>query len=344
MTVRGSRFADLIDLEGYVLRRVRVLNANGGRGYDHGVRVFDCPLCRETRGRGWANVLTFAVGCLNAGCPAEERLPGGVVEWVRRAEGLRTWPDTLTFLLREYPRRSARRPAPVVDAHEDFVRYPKDVRWLWSASSPIMHEAMVFARRQWGVSGSDLQRWGVGVCASGRYAWRLVIPVVMDGNPVAFQARTFRGGEPKYLFAREGPASDPQTECGREAAGCLFNYDAVHEGGEFVLVEGAGDVMAHAARTTAPTAVGLLGQALTAEKLALIAVLRPRRVVVALDQGVAERRRALDHVADLRAWGVAAELGEWVGGKDAGEGARLAVIEGAVSLSQLVAEKVGASR
>lgn len=320
-----------------------MLNDGGGRGRDRGVLVFDCPLCQDSRGRGWASAPGFVVGCFNAGCVAngrDDRLEGGAVEFVRLLEGLRSRGEAWAFLHREYPRRSWRRSVQAVE-YQDFVRYPKDVRWLWSAASPIMHEAMVFARHQWGVSGSDLQRWGVGLCVSGRYAWRLVIPLVMGARPVGFQARTFRNGEPKYLFARSGPPNDSSAECGRPASACLFNYDVVREGEDLVLVEGAGDVMGWSERGDGTPTIALLGQAMTPEKLALIAAKRPRRAVVALDAGAAERRRALDHVADLEAWGVSATIGAWEGAKDAGAGARLVILESASTLPGRVAAKVG---
>src|SRR3990167_6231283 len=220
--------SQLVDIDAYVRRRVTVSNASGGRGYEDGLRVFDCPICRETRQRGWLSITGFSAGCFNAGCDANERLDGGAIEWVRRAEGLRSRSE----------------------------------------------------------------------------AWRVIIPITVGERCVSFQARTFRRAEPKYLFARHLPIGTLQAECGRPAAACLFNIDAVHEGDDVLLEIGPGDVMALwslASRVATSIPVGILGQALTPEKLTMLVQKRPRLVVVGLDQGGAEARRARDPAAALLA-------------------------------------------
>ena len=202
-------------------------------------------------------------------------------------------------------------------------------------------------RRQWSIAPSDARVWGLGRCTRGRYAWRVIIPITVGERCVSFQARTFRRAEPKYLFARHLPIGTLPAECGRPAAACLFNIDAVHEGDDVLLVEGPGDVMAlwsRAARVRTSVPVGILGQALTPEKLTMLAQKRPRRVVVGLDQGGAEARRARDHAADLLAWGLNAGIGLWQGAKDAGAGAESVVDDDAMTLPRLVSSKTGYSK
>ncbi len=320
--------ANLVDLDAYLRARVRILNTDGGRGYDGGVRAFDCPLCGDARGRGWLHVLGFAAGCWNAGCPAEPRLPGGAVEWVRRAEGFRSRGEAWALLHREYPRLAAAPPPPDRSAPpEDFCRLPEGLETAWGTGSAWEAEALAFLKRQWNLGLEDARVWGLGRCRRGRYAWRVVVPVVMGGLPVSFLARTVRGAEPRYLNARHGPPEDPAAECGRPAAALLFNADALREGCSAVLVEGAGDAMALARRPAFGfVPVGLLGQVLTVQKTAALRAARPARVVVALDVGPAEARRAQGHAADLQAWGIDAAVGEWRGAKDAGAGAELKVL------------------
>jgi len=325
----GSPDAEIIDLDTYLAEHAAVRNAGGGRGYDEGVRIVDCPLCGERRGRGWLQVEGFAAGCWNAGCEAEPRLAGGAVEWVRRLEGLRLRGEAWALLLRRYPRRGRRPPPSSGLESGDWVRLPDGMRTDWGGASVFERRCIAFMDRQWGVSPEGARRWRLGRVLAGRHAHRVVVPIVMGGSPVGFLSRTIRRDlEPRYLNARSGAADDPQAECGRSASGWLFNVDALLPGADVLLVEGAGDAMGYGARGGGWTPIALLGQALTAQKLAILHRTRPRRVVVALDAGPEEDRRAALHAADLRAWGVGEEvlLGRWVGAKDAGAGARLEVL------------------
>jgi len=325
----GSPDAEIIDLDTYLAEHAAVRNAGGGRGYDEGVRIVDCPLCGERRGRGWLQVEGFAAGCWNAGCEAEPRLAGGAVEWVRRLEGLRLRGEAWALLLRRYPRRGRRPPPSSGLESGDWVRLPDGMRTDWGGASVFERRCIAFMDRQWGVSPEGARRWRLGRVLAGRHAHRIVVPVVMGGSPVGFLSRTIRRDlEPRYLNARSGAADDPQAECGRSASGWLFNVDALLPGADVLLVEGAGDAMGYGARGGDWMPVALLGQALTAQKLAILHRARPQRVVVALDAGLEEGRRAALHAADLRAWGVGEEvlLGRWVGAKDAGFGARLEVL------------------
>jgi len=152
---------------------------------------------------------------------------------------------------------------------------------------------------------------------------RVVIPVQMGGMVVGFQARTIKDGvEPKYLTSSNVPSHGRPAECGRPAAAMLFNADAIQRGRDLILVEGPGDVMAWGVNHVIP-AVGLMGVALTTEKISTIRAAAPSLVVVALDAEPDAQRRAMIHVEDLRAHDVNAKLGCWVGAKDAGEGADL---------------------
>lgn len=330
-----------IDLDRYLRSRVRVVNDGGGRGYDSGLRAFDCPLCGDARARGWVGVEGWGAGCFNIGCVAEPQLAGGVVEWVRRVEGLQTRADAWRFLRGGFG-VDARPPShrAVIESGPDFCRFPPEMRAfsLPGGAPPPMERLFVdFIKSQWGLSPAHARSWGLGWCLYGRYAWRVVIPVVMDGQPVAFQARTIRDGHgvqewpavgAKYLTASNVASTRGPAECGRPASRLLFNAGALVPGGEGIVVEGAGDVMRwhRDDRARQPAAVALLGVALTPEKAAMIHAARLERVIVALDAEPEAERRARRHVSDLRdAWHVNAVMGRWRGGKDSGSGATLEI-------------------
>lgn len=306
--------------------RVEITNDSGGRGHDTGLRTFDCPLCGDRAGRGWMGVRGWGAGCFNVGCAAEPSLKGGAVEWARLVLGLKTRGEAFRRLAEEFGTDAqivewglAPPPGP------DFCRFPDGMRTFdpdGSVATSILESSFLhFAKRQWGISRADACWWELGWCTSGPHAWRIVIPIFMDGEPVGFQARATRGAEPKYVTSRHGPRTDPQAECARPAAAMLFNSDAIVRGEDVLLVEGAGDVMSLRGRK--PAAVALLGVALTPAKLDLIKRRGPSRVIVALDAELEAQMRAAQHVEALRSWDVPAFVGEWTGGKDAGSGAHL---------------------
>ena len=355
-------------LDGYFAQRIGFTNETGGRNWDGGTRILAvCPACGEME-KAWLNSISGWVKCFRASCDLNSGAWG--LDLVRRQEGFRTRSEALVWLRREFPATGLfLPPAPPPPRYDDWCRLPQAFvpvpaagtpYWTRTKPSHLLEEAVAFARRQWRLSVPDLVRWGVGYCTRGRYAWRLVIPVVLGGRLVAFQARTYRGGEPKYLTSAHGKQGDPGAECGRPAEALLFNLDAVREGSDVILVEGPGDVMrimwweggssvggrgfsfrdrgGASDETVGSVSIALLGTALTDEKTALLAAKRPGRVIVALDRGA--EREALTVAEKLAAWGLQTAIGVWVGGKDAGSGARLDVIGGG-SLRDRVAGRLG---
>jgi hypothetical protein len=337
-----------IDLDRYLRTKVKILNDTGGRGFDRGVRTFNCPLCRDTKGRGFVNVSYWSAGCFNIGCVACERLDGGALEWARRIEGVKTRADMFIALRDAYGTEQVVQFRPAPREGEDFVRFPREMRPLARQGSdrgdPVAARTYLkFIERQWGITEADAALWSLGYCTAGYYAQRVIVPIIMNGIPVAFQARTIADGEPKYLTSRHGPKDDPKSECARSAAEILYNYDRISEGGSVVLVEGVGDVMGwHRGGNLGriPTASAMLGISLTPEKLALLAAKSLDRVILAPDDEVPAQRQAAGLLGDLRAWDVPAFLGSWVGGKDAGSGAAL-VEQPPLSLADQVRARLG---
>lgn len=304
-----------VDLDAYLRSRVTLVNLHGGRGYDQGIRIFSCPLCSETRGRGWLNVVRWTAGCWNSGCQAAERLEGGAIEWVRRLEDFNTRGRTWAFLLADYPGTGVPADA-LAPARQEYCHLPLS----YPLGAGVMAgEVLRFLHRQWGVTRATAESFGLRYALQRPFTHRVIIPIREQGTPVSFLARTFRNGTPKYLAAETG------QDTGRLLGEVLFNLDACTPHLPTLLVEGAGDAMAWSQRHEARDlpAVALLGQALTPERLALLTLRQPPLLIVALDAEAPAQVRALAHMEDLRAWGLRAVLGAWVGGKDAGAGARL---------------------
>lgn len=318
-----------IDLDKYLRSKVKVLNDSGGRGFDTGVRTFSCPLCRDSKGRGWLNVAFWTAGCFNVGCVAHERLDGGAVAWAQRVGNIRSRAETMGMLRREFDTEKEIVYKPIPRKGDDFVRWPETMRRFVKGPSahPIQRTYEIFVEKQWNIGLDDMLAWGLGYCTGGFYAQRVIIPIIMGGEPVAFQARTIlpKSEKPKYITSRHGAQDDPKAECFRTASAILYNYDRIKTGRDVVLVEGVGDVMGwHKGNLDRePIANAMLGVSLTPEKLGLLIEAAPSKVILAVDAEPRAQKDAAELLSTLRDNDLVAELGSWAGGKDAGSGARL---------------------
>lgn len=334
-----TKARDKIDLEAYLRACVVIKNAEGGRGFDHGVRRFDCPWCDDERSRGWMNVEFWTAGCFNAGCPAEPRIDGGALEWARAVENFKTFGKTLAYLQAKYPQLTAKRPKPLpVEEYKDWCRLPREMRhFVYEGPSMLQSSFVSFAQSQWGLSVMDLIKAPAGWCVQGKHAWRIIFPILEDNRLIAFQTRAIRSsaqyGGPdtfaKYLTSRHGPSDDPDNECGRPAEAIIYGLDQIQPDQEVIVVEGIGDVLALRKRNE--IAAALLGTQLTSEKIALLKKRRPSRVIVALDTQNETEGASLDAHRNLLAWGLESAIGKWTGGKDAGSGARLEFTGGGIA-------------
>lgn len=327
-------WSDAIDWDRYLrAKNVTIRNADGGRGAELGVRTFDCPLCGDEHGRGWLNADRGTAGCFNAGCEAEPRLQGGAITWARRAfESVPSDREVYDLLRYRFARTNAPtgvRPRPAaVAAYEDWCQWPPVASYLMArsdAASRVIRPFLKFAERQWHLSYADLVRAGAAFAVSGRHRQRVLFPVTdpWSRQVIGFQGRTIIAGQtPKYRTSEYGPRKSRNAECGRPAAAMVYVAAPATPEPSILLVEGIADAIAAQRRIGHHgLAVALMGVALTTEKLALLAALAPRRIVVALDADARERSVVYAH--RLVEWGFETRIGRWVGGKDAASGARL---------------------
>jgi hypothetical protein len=330
-----------VDWPAWLATVVTLENTDGTRGADQGIVVYNCPLCGDTRARGWANVLRRSAGCFNAGCEAEPYLSGGLYTLVQRMEQLPDRETAVRWVRDRYLLPPGVEPSaaggsftrPVPPAYLDWARWPPRYALLLDAHlrSLAARPYVNFAWRQWGLTALDLVGAGAAFGARGRYAHRLLWPIPgADGAPIGFQARTIRAdGQPKYRTHHAGAFDDPDAEAGRPVGAMVYGMDRLARlpyGATLVIVEGIADVLRLRTDPSfdAGEPVALMGTELTRERAALLAAVRPARVVVALDADATVRAAAL--ALELGAWGLGdVVLGRWEGGKDAGSGARLVV-------------------
>jgi len=299
-------------------------NEDGSRGHERGIRILaECPLCGDSGGRSWYHARKGEVGCLRDTCSAFGGLPA--LQTVQDRETKRTIGETIAWLMEQYPDATAvvaHLPLPP-SAYADWCVLPSGFSRLLAMSVlSYQQESFRFAQRQWGVSPSTLERAGAGYCLNGRYAYRIVLPIHLGGKLVAFQARSFRGGEPKYLTSSWGVQGEKGAECGRPAEAIMYNLDSVTPGCEVTLVEGIGDVLACLERKIGNVPVASMGVEISAEKAAMLLVRQPSVIRVAMHSARGAMVRGSEHVAVLRACGGDARLCTWTS-KDAGSGGSL---------------------
>lgn len=130
-----------------------------------------------------------------------------------------------------------------------------------------------------------------------RFRGRIMFPVLdVDGNPVAFGARSLGSDEPKYLNSPETPAYVK----GRHLYGLFHSKNEIRQRKFAILVEGYLDLISlceHGVRNTAAS----LGTAFTPEQAKLLSRFT-KRVVINYDgdnAGIKAARRAIEHLLPL---------------------------------------------
>ena len=270
-----------------------------------GIIGFNCPWCSDKRGRGWVSLERQTAGCWNDGCPASPRFKYGALEWVQLMEGFDTIGETRAFMLDRYPggyfgtRKKQHEPGK--------IELPECVPL---SKGPTTLHATKFIRKTWGLTLKTANRWGLRLCLeNGLFFQRLLIPIKFGGELVGYLGRRINNVGWKYRASTGAPLAD-----------ILYGIDNVKPGKTVIVLEGTTDVMRWM-QDYATTAVALFGQEVTNEKIALLLSRDPKRVIVALDNDATQKGLA---IADTIAkWGVPTGIGTWVGGKDAGAGARL---------------------
>ncbi|MFV0390109.1 MAG: DNA primase [Pyrinomonadaceae bacterium] len=125
-----------------------------------------------------------------------------------------------------------------------------------------------------------------------RFRGRIIFPVLnLDGNPIAFGARTLGAGEPKYLNSPETPAYIK----GKNLYGLFYAKDEIRRAKFVILVEGYMDYLA-LYQNGIQNVVASLGTAFTAEQSKLLGRFA-RKVVVNYDgdsAGIKAAQRAIE--------------------------------------------------
>ena len=121
-----------------------------------------------------------------------------------------------------------------------------------------------------------VKQFNLGVCASGYYSDRIIVPITHENKSVGFIARDYSGNaKKKYLFPS-----------GLKTKDFLFNLDKV-EGSEIILVEGPFDAMSMVEKGFENTAC-IFGTSVSTRQATLLQEKGIKKVVLCLDNDAAK--------------------------------------------------------
>jgi hypothetical protein len=127
-----------------------------------------------------------------------------------------------------------------------------------------------------------VREYRIGFCRSGRYAGRLIVPVICEGQLVSFVARAISDTEQKIM-----------TPPGNQQSQYLFNLDRARQHDRVVVVEGVFDCL-----VLPESAVASLGKRLTDAQALLLVRSGFKRVSIAWDaDAVREAEEAAGRLA-----------------------------------------------
>ncbi len=227
----------------------------------------DCPFCGDTRARLGVNSQTKLWHCFNC----DEA--GNLVGFLMRVLGL-TYEAATEMILAG---RNRRRGLTELQATAD----PPAKRAATSITLPAEFEALKMPMlkrngRFWryliqgrSLSIQQVQDYGIGFARSGEFAWRVIVPVISDGQLMTFVARAIsRERQPKY-----------RSPVGADNSRALFNLWRVAGQEEVVLVEGVFDAL-----RIPDMAVATLGTHLSQAQRTLLIQAGVRRVIICWDE------------------------------------------------------------
>lgn len=165
-----------------------------------------------------------------------------------------------------------------VSQHEDIIEY--DINLDFEHFVPIDPSEDTLAMRylrERGISDLDVELYSM-YWGKGPYAGRIIIPILEDGEPVYFVARTYTDRTPRY---RNPKIPKP----------FVFNLDAAKNYKHVILTEGVISSI-----VTGPDAVAILGKEILPEQVDKILACNFEEITVALDP---DATKYADKIADL---------------------------------------------
>lgn len=239
-----------------------------------------CPFCvdqhesADTRFRLGVNIRTGMCNCFNCGYRSRKDAP----KWILRKLGSQL--SELEDSVLPEPKQKAQK----ISLPEDFT----PVSEISKRDVPAWYGVRYLLKR--GISRTEMHRYGVGVSLAGRYAYRVIFPVMWRDKLRGLVARDFTGqGEPKYLNS----VGDKY----------LWNLPERETGKVVILSEGIFKAIAISKHSQAHS-VSLQGKDLSILQLEQLQAIKAKHVVMFPDPGSAGLKGMLNVCQRLQAHGI----------------------------------------
>ena len=261
------------DLESWLERNMELRSKHWTKK-KHYEFVLDCPFCGK---RGKLNVNASTGYWI---CQAKQR-GGSLVQLIRDVMGISSreaWRVMTTAHRGRVRKRRLTKP----EEEERDVALPEEFIPIWDEEMSKWRVPRYMRDR--GISKAIAKKYGLGFCARGRYADRLIFPIVMGGELQGFQGRIMvdPAPEPKYL--------NPPLDKGK----MLYGYDHAVLEETVALVEGPTDVLAMAQKGF--PAIGLLGKKATQFQANQLLLAGIDRIIILPDTDDLDAcKRAVEH-------------------------------------------------
>jgi len=193
-------------------------------------------------------------------------------------DDIKTWKDLVKWLRKEQevPERIPVRATPSLDRIKSLLRSEEAITL---PDAPLSGDQF-------------LASLGILYVKEGYLAGRHIIPVILNGLLVAYEARDFTGQlKPKTLLLPRGS----------RVHSYLWNIDNIASGSSIIIVEGIKAAIAVMSYGY-PSVVSSFGARLSSDQIALLMSKRPVEVVVAYDADVAGVAGSSEAVANILAW------------------------------------------
>lgn len=277
----------LFDVKGY-LEDKGIAYATSGENISPGWIGMNCPKCYDTKNHFGINLRNKLYSCWRCGTR------GNPFTLVQMIEGINDSREIQLILKKYFGDVSVVEDIPYPDNlilpsefvfMEDWLRTQKEYSDKgWSLSHEQWAAAHVLAYLQ--VRGYPVEEtihkyklmW-TGIL--GRWAFRMIIPVFMNGHMVNFAARAVSGQEPKYKNCPNARAPMPINDT-------IYGYDDFGEGETWVLVEGPLDKW-----RLGKGAAAIFGLTLTSAQANLLFHKKPKKLIFLYDEDVREDREKL---------------------------------------------------
>lgn len=199
---------------------------------------FDCPLCHETRSRMYVNLDTHKYHCFN--CNAS----GTFVDFITKVEGLsygkavERYNDLKGNLYTPEDVSLEIQRMLIGDLYADIEQRPiplpsEYIPLNFNSKNPVMKKAIRYLMINRKVSIEQMKTHQMGICMSGEYANRIIIPIIIQGSHRFFVARSF---DSKSRLKEKSPANESyqisksQVVFNIDRASMIFNSCVITEG------------------------------------------------------------------------------------------------------------------